>query len=626
MPSRFGLALTLIVAGQAAWLGYFMHRGWFYGDDLPYLADATNSRLGWRYLSSPLNDHFIPGLRLACWLLNRTIGLDYGITIALRVLMQAVATVLLARLLVLLIGWRPAVPVIVGWYAFGPLLLPGSLWLVTALDLLPSQVFVLLAIDLHVRYTRSGRLPAAFGAAASLLLAVSFWELTGLDVLLLPILSLVFLHAGTFGQRLRAAVRRWPGWLILAAMLAGWLVAFLTGPYGGAADPPGFSTDLLELWTGWWFTTAPALIGGPWHWYATGNVYFSIVDPPLLLRLAGQAAFLAFLLLGLWRCGLRAIAAWLMPAVILVTSTVVIAAGRYRVFGDLTPRSLNYFLPLAVPIALAAALSLPAPPPSHALATEPFTAAPLPPSDAMAAEPSRSAPSHRRHGFGRRPRLAVNCLLCLAVLASSTVSAVNFADRWSQNPSRQYVRSLTATVRRAGPDVNLWDTRVPQSVLAAFSDHNHVSDVLRLAQVPAQFQQPESAPMLVTDQGTLVPARLYPFAHGAKPAKAVCTALIQGTGTWHIPLSDSLGVNEYFVQLSYLQHVPTTVYITVADKSGRSVAPVGGARRQLNHQLANLYLRLPPAAADMLVLRSESTGANVCIGAVTVGVPLAAGR
>jgi len=608
--------LAVIVAGQACWLGYFTHRGWFYGDDLPYLADATGRRLDWRYLSAPLNDHFVPGLRFAFWLLNRSTGLDYGSTVLLRVLLQAVATVLLARLLILLAGRRPGVLVVVGWYAFSQLLLPGSLWLVTALDLLPAQILAILAIDLHVRYSRSGRLPYALGSALSLLAGVSFWELTGLNVLLLPILSLVFVHTGTIGQRVRATLRRWPGWLILLAVLTGWLVAFLSGPYGGSARSPGAGADLHELWTGWWFTIAPALLGGPWRWYATGNVFFSITDPPLSLRIAAQVAAAAILLVSLWKSGLRAVAAWLMPALILAISTVVIAAGRYRVFGDLTPRSLNYFLPLAVPIALALTLSLPV----RRAVLPASSAATLP----RASAGRRAARSRRSRPAGRRARVAVGCLTCLAVLVSSTISAVNFADRWEQNPSRQYLRNLTASVRQAGPAVNLWDTRVPQSVLAAFSDHNHVSDVLRLAQVHAQFQQPESHPLLVTDQGRLVPATLYPIAHGVQRAETLCTSLVQGTGTWTIPLSSALGVNEYFVQLDYLQHVPSTLYITVTDSAGRSVPPVGSERQRLTHQLATVYLRLPLTAPRTLSVRSESTEANVCIGTVVVGVPVAA--
>lgn len=603
---RYALLLAVVIVGQAGWLGYFAQRGWFYGDDLPYQADATDRRLSWHYLSAPLNDHFIPGLRLVFWLLNRGVGLDYGTTVLLRVLLQAAATLLLARLLILLVGRRLAVLAIVGWYAFTPLLLPGSLWLSTAVDLLPSQIFVLLAIDLHVRYTRSGRLPYGLGSAASLLAAVSFWELSGLTVLLLPILSLVFLHTGTVGQRVWAALRRWPGWLMLAAMLTCWLIAFLSGPYGGSARAPGIAADVHQLWTGWWITTAPALLGGPWHWYATGNVFFPIADPPLALKVIAQLAFGLLLLLSIWRSRLRAVAAWLMPALIFAISVVVVTAGRYRVFGDLTPRSLNYFFPLAVPLALAMALSLPvdAAQRSAASRARPATAARL------------------QHRLGRRPGPAAGLLLCLAILVSSTGSAISFAHRWGQNPARQYLRSLTASVRQAGPAVNLWDTRVPQSVLAAFSDHNHVSDVLRLAGVPAEFQQPESDPMLITDQGRLVPATLYPIAHGVQRPKSLCTALIQGIGTWSVPLSAKPGVNEYFLKMSYLQHVPTTLYLTAIDSDGRLVAPVGGARRQLSDQLANLYLRLPLTAPRTLLVRSQSTDANVCIGTVLLGVPV----
>ena len=608
-PSSTGYpwGIGLIVLAQAGWLGYLASRGWFYGDDLSYLGEATGENLDWQYLSAPVNDHFLPGLRLVFWLMNRGTGLDYDITILARIVLQAVATLLVYRLLVVLAGRRPGVMLLTGWYAFATLLVPGTLWLTTAVDLLCSQVLVLLALDLHVRYTLTGRFLRAVGVALALLGALSFWEPSGITAALLPIISVGFLHSGSLGSRLRAALRRWPGWLVLTAALAGWLAYFLSGPYGGGARTLGVGPALRVLRVGWLDTLGPALLGGPWRWFYRGEVYFPIADPQLAAVLLGQACVVVAVLAGLRRTGLRSLLAWSLPVLTFAISTLVVALGRFEVFGDLSPRSFNYAFPVAVPLTVAAALAL-----------LPSTPA------AMAARITdrdwRAIPAV----VSTRPRLRIAAgVVALLFLASSVFSDVTFARRWAQNPSKSYVDTLTDSVRYAGPDVNVWDSRVPSSVLAAFSTRNHVSDLLRLAKLPAHIQDSASEPMLVKEDGSLAPAALLPIATQIGPAKDSCTRLVHGPGSWTIPLSRQLGVNEYFVQISYLQQKPSVLYLAIRDRAGNTIEPVGGQRRELPHQLANIYLRLPLASVESLVVRSEGLDVSVCIGAIVVGVPYA---
>ena len=604
----FSLAAALIVIAQAGWLAIFLSRGWFYGDDMPYEAEATGKSLSWHFLSRPLNDHFDPGLRLEFWLMNRGLGLEHWPTIVFRVLLQAAATLLLARLLVRLCGKRPGLLLVLGWYAFGQLLIPGSLWLSTALGLMPAQVLLILTLDFHVRYHRSGRWRDAAGAAGCLLAATCFWELSLVYVLLLPIISIAILQPGSLRSRLMASIRRWPGWAMIALAVGAWLFAFVSGPYGGSANAPGIGAYGHEIRTGWVAAVAPAAIGGPWRWFSTANVYYSIANPRLTTEILAEVIVVVVLVTAFRRSGWRALAAWSMPALVFVISTVIIAVGRYRTFGDLTPRSLNYSFPLAVPLALALALSL-----SPSAALRPAT------------RPSRSGGLADRWRPTPRTRTRLLAVAVIALLASNLFSAARFSARWHQNPSERYLANLSSSVRRAGPTGNLWDTRVPDSVLAAFSDHNHISDVLALAGVSARFQQPESDPQLVGPDGTLEPAALYSISHGVQRKATLCTALVQRAGTWQIPLSIPLGANEYFIKISYLQGAATTLYISGTDQAGHTVVPVGGTQRRLISTLANLYLRMPLAGLTSLTIRSETADANVCIGAVNVGVPVKAG-
>jgi hypothetical protein len=496
---------------------------------------------------------------------------------------------------------------VIGWYAVSPLLMPGFLWLTTSVHLMTSQIFVILAVDLSVRYTVTGRLRLAVGFAACLLGAVAFWEMTAVTALLLPIISLGFLHSGTPWERVRALLRRWPGWLVLGGVLGCWLAAFLSGPYGASARSLSAGEALRILRVGWLDSIGPALIGGPWNWFAYGDIYFSVSDPPNGLVVGAQFAAAVVLILGWRRSGWRSLVAWTLPAVSFVLGMLLVAVGRAWVYGDLTPKTFNYLYVLAVPIAIAAALAL--------LPSTP---------DAIrerANGVARLAPTPVLPHF--RPASVAVLAAAVLVFVSSAVSAVTFSNRWARNPSRAYVSALTASVRAAGPNVNLWDTRVPDSVLAALSSGNHLSDVLALAGVPAKFDDPATDPMLVRDDGVLTPAAIFPVARGVQRPHTACTKLVQHRGSWTVPFSAAVGENEYFVKISYLQEQPSVVYLSFRDAtSGREVAPVTGTRTQLDGQLANVYLRLPLAAPRTLVIRSQSLDTNLCIGAVVIGVPV----
>lgn len=607
-----GYALTVagIVALQAAWLGYLASRGWFYGDDLSYMSGATGRTLDWGYLTAPLNDHFVPGVRLAFWLMRHTTKLDYSTTILFRIAIQVATTLLLYRLLVLLVGRRPGVLAILGWYAMSPLIMPGFLWLTTSVHLMAAQLLVILTLIFHIRFTVTGRLPLAVGCAVSLLGAVAFWEMTAVTAVWLPLISLGFLHPGSLRARILAMLRRWPEWLLIIASVGCWLGLFITGPYGGSAHAlsPGAALHVLRV--GWLDAVGPALIGGPLRWFSVPDVFFSVADAPLALVVIAQLAVFAVLVVSWRRSKTCALFGWAIPTITFIFDMLLVAVGRAWLFGDLTPKAFNYLYELAVPIAVGAGLAL--------LPSSPSAVARRVAEGSSAPRTSRVLPVGR---LARAGMLASGVL----VLVASVISAVTFSNRWAQNPSRAYVQALKASVRAAGPDVNLWDTRVPGDVLAAFSSGNHVSDVLALADVHAKFDDGASDPNIVRDNGKLAPARLVGVAYGVQRPGTLCTQLIHGVGTWTIPLSPELIQNEYFVKISYLQEQPSVLYLTVLDAGGGEIAPAGGASTELVGQLANAYLRLPLAAPRELVLRSRIAGSNICIGDVTVGFPLPEG-
>src|SRR3954454_21353136 len=115
--SPFTAGLVAILIGQAAWAGWLSARRRFYQNDLSALDEASGRRLGWRFLTMPVNDHLVPGYRLVFWLQRHTDPLNYPQTVIARVVLQTLAIWLLYRLLALLFGRRPGVLVILLLYA-----------------------------------------------------------------------------------------------------------------------------------------------------------------------------------------------------------------------------------------------------------------------------------------------------------------------------------------------------------------------------------------------------------------------------------------------------------------------------------------------------------------------------
>ena len=276
-----------------------MSRGWFYNDDFALLMQASHRSLGWNYLRMPINDHLLPGLRLEFWLLRHTSPLNHPLTIGARLLLQVGGTALLLLLLRTLTGRRRRVLVVTALYAFCPLVLTNSLWLTVALALLPAQALVLAALYAHVRYSVTGRLRWAALAGLCLLGGALFWEKVAVSAVLLPILSLGYLHDGTLRQRLAASLRQWRGWLATAAPITAFTAYFAAAGYGGAAtavSPP----DLLGvLWVQWSRVISPSLLGGPWSWFKDPNVSLGYASAGTVVALLTQLGFAALVVLGM---------------------------------------------------------------------------------------------------------------------------------------------------------------------------------------------------------------------------------------------------------------------------------------------------------------------------------------
>jgi hypothetical protein len=629
------LLIATIVIAQAAWLSIIIGRGWYTEADIPNLAAGNGQRLNWDYLSSSVGGHFGAPGRLIYWTINRAAPLNWPLTVAIRVGLQAIATVLLYRLLVTLVGRRRWLALVVACYAFSPLLLPGIAWLSSGIGLTASQVFVLLTLSAHVRYTRSGRARHAVQTGIYLLLAIIFSDQALLTVLMLPILSLGFLHSGSPAERLRASCRSWFGWTMVVAAVGVFAGFYLSGDYNTGSShfgpAPAWEVARLE----WLEVLGPALVGGPWRWASNAEAYVSYARPPVAAVLLGQLAFLVLLVAGMRSTGRRATVAWMLPVAVGIGGVLLVGRGRYDVLGTFISPLLRYSFSAAVALALGVALSLAGtreeadlaePNPDESAAEKPD----LGESDVVdsaGAEPVEGGP---RRGIGvREAPKSLTVAVTGLMLAGSIVSGVTFAKRYWQNPAEPYVRNLLASARAVGPRANVYDSAISGDIVPYLEPNHYVSDVLGLAGVHLTYQgqskpeDPASETLVVAADGRLVRAMFLPSADAEGPAKPGCGTYIGGKGTWTIPLSAELSVKDWFLRLELYEPRPSTVSVQVLDRDGTVLRLSGGGQvLRFSRQVEVMNIRLPISAPKAVVVHSDSAATTLCLVHTYIGVPL----
>jgi hypothetical protein len=610
----FNAGVAAIIAAQTVWFAVLMHTGWYYQADFDNLAAATGQRLSWTYLTTSQGGHLDVAGRLVLWLLNRTIPLNYNATIGLRLIVSAVVTYLLARLLRDLVGARRGVLALLLLFALSPMLVQSTLWLTSSINFLISELLIILALRSHLRYAVTGRLRWAVGTATAMLGATLVAEQAAVTALAFPLLTFGFLAEGGLRDRVRAVLRSWPAWTLIAVPIIGFAAFYFTsGKY--ATTSSGFgASDAVHLVSSFWFDTLiPGLFGGPFAWTTTGGNYFAFDNAPLAVRVAAVALLVLAIGWTVRRTSARALYGWLIPLLVSTVGMVFVGRARFELFGEFAvSRHFEYASYAAVPAAVGVALAVWATSASEIrgrVGGEAVTS-----DDVDADRPSRR--------FGCWSRRAVVGVLALA----SAVSGVTYAHSWSQSPSKGYVARLAAGLSRSGSDATVFDTFVANDVMPGIQIHRHVSDLLALMSSHAHLNNGPVPAQVVDNRGRLVKAQFLTSASvNIKQRNSFCNDLISPQTDKTRRLDQTPHLNEWFLRLTYFEQVPTPITVHVVTAQGTTITPDGGSRVFLNARVGNVYLRLPSAMPSAIRVQGASPTSNVCLTGIAVGYPFPAG-
>lgn len=286
------VALLMIVA-QLIWKAGLLHGLYFVRDDFHDLDLAIEHPLTWSYLTYVWDGHLIIGLRLVAWLLVRTSLYNWGLASAITLAFTAAASLACYRALRTLFGDGPRILIPLLFYLLTPLTIATLAWWSSAMESIPLQLAIFMALTSHVLYVRTAR--------TRHLLAAGFWVAFGMiffeKALVLPLLLFALTAAFFVSRRnlvdgARQALRQyWHAWAVYLVLMVGYGVVLGVALHSSIAQPQApqasggvgvLIADMLKD------SFLPGAFGGPWQWYPASS--FVIAGAPPFLEWLSVAA------------------------------------------------------------------------------------------------------------------------------------------------------------------------------------------------------------------------------------------------------------------------------------------------------------------------------------------------
>lgn len=582
---RHGLtvaALLLLLAGLTV-KGWLLSRSYFAEDDIVFVGRALAEPLGWDHLFRVHIGHLMPGAFALVRAMTAISAYDWGLVSAVIMVLYAGAALALYRLLRLLCGARPLILVPFALFLFAPANFQAGTWFAAAINILPLQIAMIMAMCSQVLLIRTGRAGHAFAGIAWMCAGLLFFEKA---VFIPPVLLLLTLLLLAREHGVAGALRRhWGLWVAYLAAGGAYLAGYLlvSGRSGGQQiSVPEFYTAVEYIGSFLGGTVPALLVGGPLSWGA------ETTSGPLVAHRAVEVivAWLVLIAVVVSTCRRRpeAAGAWALAAgYVLVADALLIMISRSgsgqhafesRYIADATPV-------LAVCLALV-----------------------LMPWDR--AGPSSATTSRVLSPF-------VLPAVC-AYVALSVVSASGFAQGLPGERNRAYFDAARADLATIGRETGVYPSLVPDRMLfpwQAIEDRLTSRALSPLAEgaLGERIRHPGVAHHAVTfdDRGHLVPAAVFGAQVTAEDGD--CLPLNARTAVADLPA----GREGNILRIDY--RVPRDTRATVLRDGLRTEVPLRAGRDRVH---------LPAAAGSGPVRISVQDG-GACLLAVVLGTAVPEG-
>jgi hypothetical protein len=599
-------AILLVQCAVRGWAGF---RGFFYLDDFAFTGRVARYGLGSHLLLRDYNSHVMPGAFGWVWATTKIWPLQHGPVVAMCLLLQLLIGLVVYRLLIQLFGYRLPVLVLLAVFALTPVTLPAFLWWAAALNQLPQQLAMAVALLWHLRYLRTGRLRWGFAGVGAVGAGLLFSEKTTLAVPLIAGFTYLYAAGGPPLRRLITAWRDhvaiWLGYLVLSVPYTAYYLLAVPKP----AHKSFATRDVVDLTSSALaHALGPGLLGGPWRWTPIGFAG-GLADPGRVASWLSCAGCL-LLIAGTVLASRRAAYAWALLGGYIAADITLLGVSRATVVGSAVGNEYRYF----TDVGLVATLVL-------GLATLPVqstfrrgTVQRLAPRPQVRRAVARFAGD--RLGGTPRPvvRVVTSVVVVFAYAAGSLVSVIGYDRLWHPNPARAYLSTARAELRTAPASLVLFDGVVPQQVAwgLLYPYTRYSLFFAPLADAPHILRADQSTDTLAVldDAGHL---RLAAIAGvSAVPGPKPGCGWRVGSRPTAIPLraatSDAPGV----LRIGYI--APRDGQLSIGAGTTRQTVPVRAG-------LHAVYL-LVRGAGLTITLRGAARTATLCTDEISIGIPV----
>ena len=352
---RVLLAAIALVVIHVTWRAQFLAGMFFRQDDFHVLDMAIEKSFSWRYLTFNGAGHLIIGPRAVAWPLARTSLYNWRLDSGLIVALVAMADLAAVRLFRTLFGDRPAIILPLAVYLLSPLMVPVLGEWSAALEYVPLQLCIFMAMNAHVYYVRTGRARHLVAAAVWVALGMIFFE-KGLVLppLLFAVTSGFLVRSPSWISGIRMVAskfrRAWATYAVLMTIYIALVAYSLKTSHVQPSAPTSVQAMAKFSWTLIWNTFLPGAIGGPWRWWPPGQSY-ALAAPPTALAFIAGVTVVVVLSASIWFGMSAARRSWvILVGWLLVADMVPVFIGRLNYLG---PRVLGMdtrYLADAVPV------------------------------------------------------------------------------------------------------------------------------------------------------------------------------------------------------------------------------------------------------------------------------------
>lgn len=585
-----GLGVGMVLA-HVAFRAWALLPSWFYLDDYNLLLDATTGTFGSAYALEPHNSNLMPGGRLLAWLVAASGTLNWNLAASFVLLVQALAAFAALWALLSFFGARRGVLVPLALYLTSAMTLPAMMWWTAALNQVPLQATLFLALGAWVRHLRTRKARWLLVTLAATAVGLFFYVKALLFFPVLAFIALAWFATGGPLRRLVHVARTY--WLATASALV--LALAYLAYYVVSVDAPFTETTprvvqrITETMLGEAFLTG--VLGGPWSWDPLAPPNAFAAPPDVAVHVAWVMVTLVVLYGALTRR--RTLRAWALLVAYLLCCLALLVNSRGPEYGAIIGLEYRYLTDAAAVSALCVGLA--------------FLEVRGAPDTSLPREPSLLRVTLRP---------AVVAALVLVVAVGGVASSVRYVSYWhTQNESDAWIHALQQDLDRVGR-VDLADTAVPEGVISAvFAPDNAMSKMTPLLRGTVDYPRTSSRLGVVAADGTIRSALIGPGVQSEKGHAKGCGWRVRAAGRT-IPLTGKAFDWDWWVRIGYLYSTESTVTISAdGDEVEATLLP----------GLNSLYVRVS-GSFDEIRIDDIARGSTMCVDTIEVGQVEPGGR